>query len=157
MNVYTDKHLEARALKRGAPEGPRMLPRVTCDDEGMFTIYTGKMCRVCYCQLTSRNRFGASLLCMNHGRQAEKERIRRPGGAARAQAKRMGQASEAWVDPCPHRQAVRSALDAWLNSPTDPAMYAYFLEVMHNHELRARLLNAIPPTDALDASNESNP
>ena len=157
MNVYTDKHLEARALKRGAPEGPRILPRVTCDDEGHYTIYTGKLCRVCDCQLTSRNRQGRSLLCIEHGREEERARIRRPGGAARAQAKRTGQETAAWVDPCPHRQAVRSAMKAWLDSPTDGAMYAYFLEVMHNHELRARLLNAIPPNDAPDASNESNP
>ena len=157
MNVYTDKHLEARALKRGAPEGPRILPRVTCDDEGHYTIYTGKLCRVCDCQLTSRNRQGRSLLCIEHGREEERARIRRPGGAARAQAKRTGQETAAWVDPCPHRQAVRSAMKAWLDSPTDEAMYAYILDVMHNHELRVRLLDAIPPNDAPDASNESNP
>ena len=159
MNVYTDKHLEARALKRGAPEGPRILPRVTCDDESMFTIHTGKFCRVCECQLTSRNRFGASLLCNEHGRAEERARVRsganRPAGVTKARAAAV--TKEPVGDQCPHRKAVHRALSGFLFHPFDECAYRHTIDVMHAYELRARLLNAIPPNDALDASNESNP
>ena len=152
MNVYTDKHLEARALKRGAPEGPRILPRVTCDEEGHYTVYTGKLCRVCDCQLTSRNRQGRSLLCIEHGKEEERARIRRPGGAARAQAKRTGQETAAWVDPCPHRKAVHRALSGFLFHPFDECAYRHTIDVMHEYELRARLLNVLPSPDASDTA-----
>ena len=154
MSIYNDKHLEARALKRGAPEGPRMLPRVTCDDEGMFTIHTGKMCRVCDCQLTSRNRFGASLLCNEHGRAEERARVRRPAGAARAT--RAATSKEPVGDQCPHRKAVHRALSGFLFHPFDECAYRHTIDVMHEYELRARLLNVLPSPDAV-ASTESNP
>ena len=156
MSIYNDKRLEARELKRGAPLGPRMLPRVTCDDEGMFTIYTGKLCRVCDCQLTSRNRFGASLLCNEHGRAVERARVRRPAGVSKARAAAAA-TKEPVGDQCPHRKAAHRALSGFLFHPFDECAYRHTIDVMHAYELRARLLNAIPPNDALDASNESNP
>ena len=159
MNVYTDKHLEARALKRGAPEGPRILPRVTTDEEGTFTIYTGKMCRVCYCQLTSRNRFGASLLCNEHGRAEERARVRsganRPAGAVRAT--RAATSKEPVGDQCPHRKAVHRALSGFLFHPFDECAYRHTIDVMHEYELRARLLNVLPSPDAVASPIETCP
>lgn len=168
--IYNDRSLEAFAVKRtlklGAPIGPRLLPRVTCDDEGMFTIYTGKSCRAdgCGLQLTSRNRYGTSTLCDEHGREAERARVRRPSTAAR----RAATSAENLRDPCPHRQAVHRALTGFLNHPMDERIYAHTIEVMHGFELRARLMQAIPrsaddpapvppPTDAPNGTQESTP
>lgn len=158
-SIYNDRRMEAQDIKRGAPEGPRLLPVVSYDDEGALTTYTGKVCRVCACQLTSRNRYGTSTLCTEHGRELEKARVRRPSTAARRT--RAATTAEAFIDPCPHRQAVHRALTGWLNNPMDECVYAYTIEVMREFELRARLLRALPPldspTDALTAAIESTP
>ena len=157
MSIYNDNRLEALALKRGAPLGPRMLPRVTCDEEGLLTTYTDKLCRVCDVQLTSRNRFGASLLCNEHGRAEERARVRsganRPAGAVRAT--RAATSKEPVGDQCPHRKAVHRALSGFLFHPFDECAYRHTIDVMHEYELRARLLNVLPSPDAVASPIET--
>jgi hypothetical protein len=138
-DALSDRSLEASAMKRGAPLGPRLLPVVSYDDGGMLTTYTGKMCGVCGCQLTSRNRYGKRNFCMEHGREKMRER-----DLARITPARHATTAAALRDPCPHRQAVHRALTGFLNHPTEESIYAHFIGVMRDYELRARLMQAIP-------------
>jgi len=156
MSIFNDLRLEAQAVraeqspKRGAPLGPRIAHNTATDEDGTYTIFTGKLCRVCACQLTSRTRYGTSTLCTEHGR--EHDRLR-SGARRRSQAGRTRSATtaEALRDPCPHRQAVRSAVTGFLNHPMDERTYAHTLGVMREFELRARLLFALPPSSTSDA------
>lgn len=142
MSTYNDRRMEASAVKRGAPLGPRMLPVISYDDDGMLTTYTGKLCRVCACQLTSRNRYGDSTLCTEHGREAERSRVRTPATTGAKQSRAA--TAQAHRDPCPHRLAVHRALSWFLERPMDEVVYTHALAAMRDYELRARLLNAIP-------------
>lgn len=56
------------------PKGPD--PVAMTDDKGTYFVYVGKTCKIegCGVDLTSRNRHNLALLCLTHGRHAEKIR-----------------------------------------------------------------------------------
>lgn len=149
-------HTETAAMKRGAPLGPRILPRITSDDDGVFTIYTGKHCghEGCGLPLTSRNRSGDRLLCIDHAR--ELDRLRQQGKTPRPRKTPPPAADRS--DRCPHRQAVHRALTAWLNHPAAPFAVWNLTQAMNAFELRARLLEVLPPSphEGTDTSAESH-
>jgi hypothetical protein len=127
----------------GAPPGPRIKPRCVTDDEGVYMIFTGRHCEVCSLALTSRNRYGSALLCLEHGREKAqaRKRTRTQGNGRLPPVDSTGQV----IERCPHRQAVHRALMGWLNHPTEERLTAHLHAAMADYELRSRLLRLIPP------------
>ena len=97
---------------------------------------------------------GASLLCNEHGRAEERARVRsganRPAGVSKARA--AAATKEPVGDQCSHRKAVHRALSGFLFHPFDECAYRHTIDVMHDFELRARLLSVLPPPDASDTA-----
>lgn len=144
MNIFNDRRLEAASKKRGAPPGPRILPRVAFDDEGHYTIWPGKACTApgCGLQLTSRNRYGTSLLCLEHGREMERSRVRKPA---------RPRAAPKAADTCPHRANLRAIFAVWLKHPAEERFFRTLRQAMDAYELRERLMRAIQPSAQVSA------
>lgn len=142
------------------PPGPYIPPVVLHDDEGRFTVFTGKFCPApgCGLQLTSRNRYGLKLLCKGHGKEKDRERYvgRRSVPAAK---KRKTYPAD------PEKQAVHAALGNWLAFPTEASAATRLRVAMVDYEVRHRLRAILPdvaspqalPTIPLEETSFTNP
>lgn len=144
MSHFTDARTERAAEARrraGAPPGPRLGHVIQCDQEGQLTIYTGKVCSVCALPLTSRNRYGQKLLCIEHGREADSARVRRPK-VSKPSMPRTG--SSQTPTATTHLQAL---FRAWLVHPADERLSRELQTAMDDHELKERLRRLLPPAE----------
>lgn len=108
----------------GNPLGPRIPPQVVTDETGSYTVFTGKHCRGANCGvlLTSRNRHGLRLLCVEHGRERDRNR-----------GKRFATVAEPFANVTdPRRLVMHQTFARWIADPTNRE---------HNERLKAAMVD----------------
>ena len=132
------------ARKSGAPIGPRIRPVIHFDEEGMFTVWPDKACSVCAVGLTSRNRYENKTLCIEHGKEHQRNRVRKPQASASAQA---SAAATVRKEQSPEHARLYRCFNAWVRNPSNDDHCQAMRQAMDSHELNERIKRAIPPTD----------
>jgi hypothetical protein len=119
-----------------APQGPRIKPIIHFDQDGQYTVFTGKTCSVCGLALTSRNRYETALLCLEHGKEKERARVRQPRTRGETN-KRHG----------PEWMRLHALFNAWATHPTEHSVYLTLRGAMREHEMKQRLSSLLPPPE----------
>lgn len=145
MSILADIRVVAAARRRGAPAGPIVRPRVVRDEEGtLYTIFPGKACAAPGCavlELTSRNRYGSKTLCIEHGREEERNRMRGP--------RKSRSASVAPSSPSdPRKERLQGLFRSWVAHPDIESIREVLIEEMDHHELMTRLRRVLTPSAA---------
>jgi hypothetical protein len=160
VSVFSDAWTETEAKKRGAPIGPRVRPIVRFDDEGRYTVWPDKACSVCGLGLTSRNRYGASTMCREHGREHERNRVRKPRAVSLRQASTVTPVSKVGAKDsdtgslaAPRSEVIsgldidarlHAALSTWLCNPDAEYAADLLQSALDDYELRHRLRRLLP-------------
>ena len=137
------------------------------DEQGPYTLFVGRRCCAdgCGVALTSRNRYGTKLLCLQHGRDHERERARHryatglrmtPKGALAGTTKATKTTSHApgtLAIADPQWRKVYGPLNAWLIEPTSVEAAERLQAALIDHEMRYRLKALLPwvPSTRTDA------
>lgn len=121
------------------PTRPYVRPIVRHDEEGQYTIYPNLRCPAegCGVMLTSRNRYGRSMLCSQHHRRSAS--VIQEHGPDAPSAHR--------VPPLPLR--LHFAFCEWLNYPGSAQNQETLRIAMADYELRSRLRRLIPKTPSV--------
>jgi hypothetical protein len=122
--------------------GTTSLPETRTDDLGQYIAFIGKFCRVWAVQLTNRNRYtDQKLLCLEHGREKERARVRIRNRSA---VRPVDSADKA---PCipPLAKPFHVAVTAWLNNPSDSESTNALKSAMCMYELNFLLKKRLPP------------
>ena len=157
MSVQGDIRIEAAAAaharKRGPPLGPRVKHRFIRDEDGtLVRVYPGLACAAPGCavvELTSKNRHGTKTLCLQHGREEDRNRVRGPRAPRSSSAKPGSKPSSTSTTPAemadPKKERLLALFRSFLAHPTVESTREVLIEEMDRHELIARLRRVIPP------------
>jgi hypothetical protein len=111
------------------------------DDLGEYIVFSGKFCRVRAVGLTNRNRYTDRSLCLEHGREKERTRVRVRN---RPVAPPFDNAAKAPSIP-PLAKPFHDAMTAWLNNPSDSENTRVLKSALDLYEMNFLLRKRLPP------------
>jgi hypothetical protein len=121
------------------------------DDLGEYIVFSGKHCSAdgCGVQLTSRNRFQRSLLCIEHGNALAREKWKnrdrtRPARPSNKSESRSENTAKAPSIP-PLAKPFHDAMTAWLNNPSNTENARDLRSQMDLYEMNFLLRKRLPP------------
>jgi hypothetical protein len=115
-----------------------MTNTIQTDDQGEYTVFTGRLCKACGSQLTTRNRHHKSLLCREHGLAAMQECSARASKGLPQEASRKAKRAPMQIPsgpPSDARDSVIYFVIRFLAEPNDPTIFRLFQSAIADYAL----------------------